>query len=98
MEFGEIASIRTLPGRGIAFVNFCHAPCAQEAMRKVQGVNIRGHNARLSFAKVSTTKNTTPTPTFPSVPFFLNLNHSLPLNNHQKQKEKKGKEKKNPTA
>ncbi|NWT75435.1 TTC31 protein, partial [Prunella himalayana] len=41
-RFGEIRSVRLLPGRRCAFINFCGKAEAEEAFRAMQGVTVEG--------------------------------------------------------
>lgn len=59
VQFGDLNSVKVLPGRGVGFVNFNSAAAAENAMRRLQGFVIGGVPVKISFAKVT---NPTSTP------------------------------------
>ncbi|NXQ18700.1 TTC31 protein, partial [Peucedramus taeniatus] len=46
-RFGEIRSVRLLPGRHCAFINFCGKADAEEAFRAMQGATVEGNKLLL---------------------------------------------------
>ena len=53
VEFGELSSVKVLPGRGVGFVHYAHPNAAEAAMRRMQGAMIGGAPIKLAFAKLS---------------------------------------------
>jgi hypothetical protein len=52
-EFGSIESIRLLPEKDCAFINYCHASGAAEAKKKMQGGRLGNCVIKVGFGKVS---------------------------------------------
>ena len=53
VEFGELSSVKVLPGRGVGFIHYAHPNAAEAAMRRMQGAMIGGAPVKLAFAKLS---------------------------------------------
>jgi len=64
VDYGHLNSVKVLPGKGVAFVNFSVPDAAAEAFRKTQGMVVNGVIPKISWAKATDKKNTGLIPSF----------------------------------